>query len=53
MAPTSIAMSIEEKIRLGLLALGTVAAVVVAAHVGGHIAVKPPFLDEIGGNAGT
>ncbi|MHB8567744.1 MAG: hypothetical protein ACYC7D_07040 [Nitrososphaerales archaeon] len=46
-------MSINDKIRLGLLALATVSAVVVAAHVGHFPAVKPPFLDEIGGPAGT
>lgn len=49
----TIAMSTEEKIRLGILALGTVAAVVVAAHVGGHLAIKPPFLEEIGGAGGS
>ena len=44
-------MSTDEKIRFGLLALGAVGAVVLAAHVGGHV-VKPPFLDEIGGMQG-
>jgi hypothetical protein len=46
-------MTIDEKIRLGMLALGAAASVVLAAHFGGHIAVKPPFLDEIGGNQGS
>ena len=41
-------MNTDEKIRLGILALSTVSAIVVAAHVG-HLNVKPPFLDELGG----
>jgi hypothetical protein len=41
-------MSTDEKIRLGLLALSVVSAVVVAAHFG-HLNVRPPLLDEIGG----
>ncbi len=45
-------MTTDEKIRLGLLALSAVAAIVVGAHVG-HLSVKPPFLDEIGGPGGT
>ena len=44
-------MTLDEKIRLGMLALVTVSAVVVAAHFG-H-AVKVPFLDEIGGGPGS
>lgn len=45
-------MSTEEKIRLGLMALSVVSAVVVAAHFG-HLNVKPPFLEEIGGPGGN
>jgi hypothetical protein len=45
-------MTTDEKIRLGLMALSAVSAVVVAAHFG-HLAVKLPFLDEIGGGAGS
>lgn len=45
-------MTLDEKIRLGILALSTVSAVVVAAHTG-SVAVKPPFLDEIGGMFGA
>ncbi len=40
-------MTLEEKIRLGILAIAAVSAVAVAAHFG-H-SVKVPFLDEIGG----
>jgi hypothetical protein len=42
-------MSIDEKIRLGMIALTVVSAVVVAAHFGHVTGLKPPFLDEIGG----
>jgi hypothetical protein len=45
-------MTTDEKIRLGMLALSAVSAVIVAAHVG-HLSLRLPFLDEIGGNAGT
>ncbi|MHB1907913.1 MAG: hypothetical protein ACYCQJ_03455 [Nitrososphaerales archaeon] len=45
-------MTLDEKIRLGILALSTVTTVVIAAHIGGHVIVKPPFLDEIGGGQG-
>jgi len=38
-------MSIDEKIRLGMIALSVVSSVVVAVHVG----VKPTLLDIIGG----
>ncbi len=41
-------MNTDEKIRLGMLALSAVTAAVVAAHFG-HLSIKPPFLDEIGG----
>jgi hypothetical protein len=41
-------MTVDEKIRLGLVALSVVSSLVVAAHVG-HLNVKIPFLDEIGG----
>jgi hypothetical protein len=41
-------MRTDEKIRLGMIALSAVAAVVVAAHVG-HVNMRIPFLDEIGG----
>ena len=44
-------MTTDEKIRLGLLALSAVSAVVVAAHFG-HVNVRPPFLDELGGSGG-
>jgi len=46
-----LAMSTDEKIRLGMLALSVVSAVVVAAHFG-HLNVRPPLLDEIGGIQG-
>lgn len=45
-------MSTEQKVRIGILALGTVLAVVGAAHFG-HLAVKIPVLEEIGGVAGS
>ncbi len=45
-------MTLDEKIRLGILALGTISAVIVAAHFGHVTAVKPPFLDEMGGGPG-
>jgi hypothetical protein len=41
-------MNTDEKIRLGMLAISAVTAVIFAAHFG-HLSVKPPFLDEIGG----
>jgi hypothetical protein len=41
-------MNTDEKIRLGMLALSAVTAVILASHVG-HLSVKPPFLDELGG----
>ena len=41
-------MTTDEKIRLGIIALSALAAAVVAVHTG-HLNVKPPFLDEIGG----
>jgi L-lactate permease len=44
-------MTTDEKIRLGFIALSAVAAVVAAAHFGGHVAIRSPFLDEIGGTA--
>lgn len=47
-----MAMSTDEKIRLGLLALSAVAAVVVGAHFG-HLNLKSPFLDELGGSGGS
>lgn len=43
-------MTIDEKIRLGMLALSTAAAKIVAASVG-IAEVKPPFMDELGGPA--
>ena len=46
-------MTIDEKVRRGLLALSAVSTVVVAAHVGHFPAVKPPFLDELGGIFGA
>jgi hypothetical protein len=45
-------MSTEQKVRIGILALGTVLSVVAAAHFG-HLAVKIPFLEEIGGAGGS
>ena len=45
------AMSTDEKIRLGILALSVVSAVAVAAHFGHY--VKPPLLEEIGGIGST
>jgi hypothetical protein len=42
-------MTIDEKIKLGLLALSAVSAVVVAAHLGDSSAVRPPILEMIGG----
>ena len=46
-------MTIDEKVRLGILALSVVSTVVVAAHMGHIPAVKPPFLDELGGSLGA
>ncbi|MDA4129575.1 MAG: hypothetical protein OK457_02280 [Thaumarchaeota archaeon] len=41
-------MSIDEKIKLGLLALSVVSAIAVAAHFG-HVEIpKHPLLDVIG-----
>ncbi len=48
LAPAS-AMSIDEKIRLGLIALSVVSSLLVALHFGHISAVRPPLLDEIGG----
>ncbi|MGI0090192.1 MAG: hypothetical protein ACREBS_00640 [Nitrososphaerales archaeon] len=45
-------MSTDEKIRLGIMALSVVSAVVVAAHFG-HLSVKPPLLEELGGAGST
>ncbi len=42
-------MTIDEKIRIGLIALSVVSSIVVAAHFGHVGAVRPPLLDEIGG----
>jgi hypothetical protein len=42
-------MSIDEKIKLGLLALSAVSAVVVATHMGDSSAARPPILEIIGG----
>jgi hypothetical protein len=42
-------MTIDEKIKLGLLALSAVSALVVAAYLGHPLAVKPPVLEVIGG----
>lgn len=42
-------MSLDQKIRLAILALSTIAAIVVAGHFGHLPSVKLPFLDEIGG----
>ncbi|MDG6998238.1 MAG: hypothetical protein JRN15_03895 [Nitrososphaerota archaeon] len=42
-------MNIDEKIRLGLLALSVVSSVVVAAHFGHVPSGKIPLLEEIGG----
>lgn len=44
----NVRMSTDEKIRLGILALSAVSAVVLASHMG-HIAVRPPWLDDLGG----
>ena len=42
-------MSIDEKIRLGIVALTAVSTAVVAIHFGAHIDVKHPLLDMLGG----
>jgi len=42
-------MSIDEKIRYGMVALTVVSSAVVAVHFGGHIDVKNPLLDMLGG----
>ena len=45
-------MTTDEKVRLGILALSALSTAVVAVHTG-HLAVKPPFLDELGGILGS
>ncbi len=41
-------MSIDEKIKAGLVALSVISAIAVAAHFG-HVSVsRPPLLDAIG-----
>ena len=42
-------MTLDEKIRLGLLAVTAVSGALVALHLGSHIDIKIPFLEEIGG----
>jgi hypothetical protein len=42
-------MTIDEKIRLGLITLSVVSSVIVASHLGGVPHIKIPFLDELGG----
>jgi hypothetical protein len=41
-------MNIDEKIKIGLVALTAISAIAVAAHFG-HVSTKPPLLDIIGG----
>jgi hypothetical protein len=41
-------MDIDEKIKLGLIALSVVSAIVVAAHFGHVEAARHPLLDVIG-----
>jgi hypothetical protein len=43
------AMTIDEKIRLGLITLSVVSSVIVASHFGVVPHIKIPFLDELGG----
>lgn len=45
-------MTIDEKIRLGLVALSVVSSIAVAAHFG-HAPTRPPFLDAIGPGPGS
>ena len=45
----SAAMTVDQKIRLGLVALSVISSAIVAAHFGHAVHVKLPFLDEIGG----
>ena len=46
-------MTIDEKIKAGLVALSVVSAVVVSAHFGHVTAHRPPILDLIGPGAGS
>jgi len=42
-------MTLDEKIRLGLMAVTVVSGALVAMHLGSHMEIKIPFLEEIGG----
>jgi hypothetical protein len=46
-------MTIDEKIRLGLVALSVVSAAIVAAHFGHASVPKLPFLEELGGGGSS
>lgn len=46
-------MTIDEKIRLGLVALSVISGAVVAVHFGHASAVKLPFLEELGGTGSS
>ena len=42
-------MTIDEKIRLALFALTAISGAVAALHFGGHLEVKNPLLEAMGG----
>jgi len=42
-------MTLDEKIRLGLIALTAVSGAVVALYLGGHMDLKDPLLGALGG----
>ena len=46
-------MTIDEKIRLGLVALSVVSSVAVASHLGVVPHFKIPFLEELGGTGSS
>jgi hypothetical protein len=46
-------MSLDEKIRLAILATSVIAATALAVHFGHIPSLKLPFLDEIGGGNST
>jgi hypothetical protein len=46
-------MTIDEKIRLGMIALTAVSTAIVAIHFGGHVDFKHPLLDALGGLGST
>jgi hypothetical protein len=46
-------MSIDEKIKIGLIALTVVSSIAVAAHFGHLPSSKPPLLDGLGPGVGS